>query len=108
MMRDVLDYHRRFVTIVVDLYISDLGARCRKDRHGLRRRRSAHPGGWECCFKGRHEDLANHPIVPAPHVGCSGALGATFTTDVRENNVVIVVEHKVSHFVHSHLCVRAQ
>jgi hypothetical protein len=33
---------------------------------------------------------------------------AHFTTDVRESNVVISVEHEASHFVHSHFCVRAQ
>ena len=29
-------------------------------------------------------------------------------TDVRESDVVISVEHKASHFVHSHFCMRAQ
>ena len=43
-----------------------------------------------------------------PNVYRTGSLGATFTTDVRESNVVGSVEHKPSHFVHSHLFVRAQ
>lgn len=52
--------------------------------------------------------LSHHPIAPALLVGSSGLLGVTVTTDVTESDVVISVEHKASHFAHSHFFVRAQ